>query len=159
ERAAPVQSLAGEHAGEFVAQLLVHAEEIADLAAADADVARRHIGVGTDVAEEFRHERLAETHDLRVALPLGIEVGAAFAAAHRQRRQTVLEDLFEGEELEDAEVDGWMKAEAAFVGAERAVHLDAEAAIDADFAAVVDPRDAKHDQPLRLDHPLENFRG
>src|SRR5699024_2385985 len=46
ERAAPVQALAGEHPS-FVAvgQALVLAEEVADLAGADADVPGRDVGV------------------------------------------------------------------------------------------------------------------
>ena len=54
ERAAPGQALAGEHAGEFVAQALVLAEEEADLASAHADVAGGNVGVGTDVAARVR---------------------------------------------------------------------------------------------------------
>jgi hypothetical protein len=45
QRAAPVEALAGEHAGELVAELLVLAEQEADLAAAHADVAGGHVGV------------------------------------------------------------------------------------------------------------------
>ena len=47
-----------------------------------------------------------------------------------QGGERVLEDLLEGEELQDAEVDRGMETQAAFVGADRAVHLDAEAAVD-----------------------------
>src|SRR3712207_7932937 len=52
---------------------------------------------------ELGHERLAEPHHLGVALPLRVEVGAPLAAAHRQRRERVLEDLLEREELQQAE--------------------------------------------------------
>jgi len=45
EAAAVGEALAGQHAGEFVRQALVLAEEEADLAAADADVARGLGGV------------------------------------------------------------------------------------------------------------------
>jgi hypothetical protein len=103
---------------ELVADALVLAEEEADLAAADADVTGRHVGVGADVAEELGHEALAEAHDLGVGLALGIEVGAALAAAHGQGGQGILEDLLEAEELEHAEVDGGVEAEAALVGPE-----------------------------------------
>jgi hypothetical protein len=82
------------------------------------------------VAVELGHERLAEAHHLVVALALGVEVRAALAAAHGQRGQRVLEDLLEGEELEDAEVDRGVEAQAALVGADGAVELDAEAAVD-----------------------------
>ena len=101
QRAAIFEALAGQHAGELVGDALVLAEHIADLAAADADVAGRHVHVGADMAVELGHEALAEAHDLAVALALGIEVGAALAAAHRQAGQRVLEGLLEGEELED----------------------------------------------------------
>ena len=51
-----------------------------------------------------------------------------------------------------------MEPQAALVGADRAVHLDAETAVDLDLALVVDPRHAEHDHPLGLDQPLENLR-
>ena len=156
QRAAPVQALAGEHAGELVAQLLVHAEQEADLAPADADVTGRDVGVGADVALELRHEGLAETHHLVVALALGVEVRAALAAAHGQRGQRVLEHLLEGEELEDPQVDRGVEAQAALVGTDGAVHLDPEAAVDLDAALVVEPRHAEQDHPLRLDDALEH---
>jgi hypothetical protein len=95
---------------------------------------RRDVGVRADVAEQLGHEALAEAHDFVVALALGIEVGAALAAAHGERGEAVLEDLLEGQELEDAEVDGRMEAQAALVRADGAVHLDAEAAVDLDGA-------------------------
>ena len=50
-----------------------------------------------------------------------------------------------------------MEAQAALVGADRAVHLDAEAAVDADLALVVDPGDAEHDDALGLDDALEDL--
>ena len=39
------------------------------------------IGVGTDIFKQFVHEGLAEPHDLRLGLALGVEVGAALAAS------------------------------------------------------------------------------
>ena len=156
QRAAPGQALAGEHAGEFVAQPLVLAEEEADLASAHADVAGGNVGVGTDVAAEFGHEALAEAHDFVVTLALGIEIGPALAAAHGERGERVLEDLLEGEELQDAQVDRGMEAQAALVGADGAVHLDAETAIDLDVAMVVKPRNAEHQDALGFHDALEN---
>ena len=50
-----------------------------------------------------------------------------------------------------------MEAQAALVGADGAVHLDAEAAVDLDLAAVVDPGHAEHDHPLGLDDALEDL--
>ena len=155
QRSAPAHALAGQDAGELVAQALVLAEQEADLAAAHADVAGRNVGVRADVALQFGHEALAEPHHLVVALALGIEVRSALAAAHGQRGQRVLEDLLERQELQDAQVDAGMEAQPALVRADGAVHLDAEAAVDLDVALVVDPRHAEHDDALGLDDAFE----
>ena len=61
---------------------------------------------------------LAEAHNLSVGLALRVEVGAALAAAHGQRGKAVLEDLLEAQELDDAQVDGRMQAQAALVGSD-----------------------------------------
>src|SRR5262249_5466477 len=151
QRAAPPESLARQHAAEFVAQALVLAEQESDLAAADADVAGRHVRVGTDVPAQLRHEALTKMHDLVVAPTLRIEIRSALAAAHRQRRQRVLQDLLEREEFENAQVDGGMKPQSALVGTDRAVHLDPETAVDLDAALIVLPWNAEHDDALRLD--------
>ncbi len=158
ERAAPVEPLAGEDAGELVPQPLVLAEEEPDLAPAHADVARGDVGVGADVAEQLGHEALAEAHDLDVALALGIEVRPALAAAHRQRGERVLEDLLEGQELQDAQVHRGVEPQPALVGADRAVHLDAVAAVDLDLPLVVHPRHPEHQHPLGLDDALDDAR-
>jgi len=68
-----------------------------------------------------------------------IEVRSALAAADPLAGQGVLEDLLEAEELDDAGVDRGVEAQAALVGAQRGVELDAEAAVDVDLAGVVDP--------------------
>ena len=156
ERAAEGEALAGEHARELVHDALVLAEEVADLAAAHVHVAGRDVRVRADVAVELGHEALAEAHDLRVGAALRVEVRAALAAAHRERGEGVLEDLLEAEELEDREVDGGVEAQAALVGADRAVVLDAVAAVDVELAGVVGPRDAEHDDALGLDEALED---
>src|SRR5690606_30108728 len=75
--AAPVDALAGEHAGLVaVGDPLVLAEEVADLAGADADVAGRDVGVLPQVPVELGHQALAEPHDLALAAALGGEVRA-----------------------------------------------------------------------------------
>ena len=107
------------------------------------------------MAAELGHEGLAEGHDLAVGLALGVEVGTALAAAHGKRGQRVLEDLLEAEELEHAEGDGGVEAQAALVGAERGVELHAVAAVHLHLAGVIDPGDAEHDDALRLDQALE----
>src|SRR5208283_5104069 len=156
QRTAPVQPLAGEHASEFIPDALVLAEQETDLASTHADIAGGNVGVRANVAAQFGHEALAEAHDFVVTLALGIEIRSALAAAHGQRGQRVLEDLLEGEELQDAEIDRGMEAQAALVGADGAVHLDAEAAIDLDVALVVKPRHAEHKDALGFHNPLQD---
>ena len=51
-----------------------------------------------------------------------------------------------------------MKAQAAFVRADRVVELHAERAVHLYIAAIVDPRDAKHDDAIRLGEPFEDAR-
>ena len=95
ERAAIFEALAGEHAAPVARELLVLSEEVANLAGTDADVAGRHVNLRTDVAVELAHEGLAEAHHLGIALAADAEVAAAFAAAHGQRSEGVLEGLLE----------------------------------------------------------------
>ena len=157
QRAAPAERLAGEHAGELVADPLVLPEQVADLACADADVTGRDVGELPDVPLQLGHERLAEAHHLGVALVLRVEVGAALAAAHGERREGVLQHLLERQELEHADVDARVEPQPALERADRARHLDAVAAVDLDLACVVDPRDAEDDHALRLDEPLQDL--
>ena len=105
---------------------------------------------------EFRHERLAKAHDLRVRAPLGIEVSAAFAGAEVQAGQAVLEELFKGEKLEDARVNGRIEAQAAFVRAERVVQLHSVTAVDMRPAVIIVPYDPETDDAIRLRQPLQN---
>ena len=62
----PGEALAGKGSGEFVAKPLVLAEEVADFAAAHADIACRDVGVLPDMLAKFGHETLAETHDFGI---------------------------------------------------------------------------------------------
>ncbi len=148
----------GENAGELVPQPLVLAEQEADLTPADADVAGGDVGVRPDVPEELGHEALAEAHDFHVALALRIEIGTALAAAHRERREAVLEHLLEGEELQDAEVHGRVETKTALVRSDRAVHLDPEPPVHVDLSLVIDPGNAEQNHALRLDDALEDLR-
>ena len=155
QRAAEGQALAGEHAGPLVAQALVLAEHVADLAAADAQVASRHVGVRADMAGKLVHEGLAESHDLVVGLALRVEVRAALAAAHGKGGQGILEDLLEAQELQHAERDGGVEAQASLVGADGGIIFHAEAAVDLNLAGIVDPRDAELDDALGFDDALK----
>ena len=149
--AAVAQPLAGQRTVKFVVQAFVLAEQIADLTPADADVARRNVGVRTDVLVQLDHEALTEAHDLRVGFALRVKIAASLCTADGQAGQAVFEDLLEAEKLDDALVDRRMEAQAALVRADGVVELDAKAAVDVDTAAVVCPRDAELDDPVRLD--------
>src|SRR5690606_29253817 len=123
--------LAGQHAGLIaVCQTLVLAEHVADLAAADADIAGGHVRVFAKMAMKLRNERLAEAHDLAVGAAAGIEIGSALAAAYGKASERVLEDLLKAEKLDDPEIDRRMETDAALVGAERGIELNPEAAVD-----------------------------
>ena len=155
ERAAVGQALTGEDAAlKAVDDLLVLAVHIADLARADADVARRSVGELADVTVELGDEALAEAHDLAVGLAVGVKVGAALAAAHGEGGQGVFQDLLEAEELDDGQVDRGVEAQTALVGADRGVELHTVAAVDLNLAVVVHPGNAEHDDALGLDEAL-----
>src|SRR5690606_16264117 len=157
--AAVDQALAGEDAGLVaVGDPLVLPEQVADLPAPDADVARGHVGVLAEVAVELGHEALAEAHDLAVGAALRVEVRAALAAADRQPGQRVLEHLLEAEELHRAQQHRRVEPQPALVRAEGAVELDAELTVDVDAALVVLPGDPEDDLPLRLADPLDDLR-
>ena len=151
------QPFAGQHAAEPVDDSLVLPEQEADLPPADADVPGGNVGVGADVAIEFGHEGLAEAHHFVVALALRIKIRSTFATAHRQRRQAVLEHLLEGQELQHAQRDGRVEPQAPFVRADGTAHLNPKAAIDLDFAPVIDPGNSEQDHALRLDHPFQDL--
>src|SRR3546814_9117003 len=121
------QTLAGQHALEAVGDALVLAEHIADLAAADTDVACGDVDIGADMSVELGHEALATAHDPAVALALGIEVRATLAAAPGPAGQRVLEGLLDGAELQHALRDRRMEADAALLRAAGAVVMAAPA--------------------------------
>ena len=149
ETAAKLKPFAGEDAFKLVGVLLVSPKHIAHFATAYADVAGGHITIGTDVAVEFEHKGLAETHHLGRTLTARREVRTALCTAHRQRGEGVFEGLLESEKLENAEIDRTVKAQSAFVGADGVVVLHAIAHVGADIAFVVRPRDAESVDTLR----------
>ncbi len=87
---------------------------------------------------------------------MGIKVASALSAAHRERCKAVLQCLFKAQELEYRKVYFGTKADASLVRADRAVELNAVAAVDVGLAFVVCPRNAEHDDSFRLYETLEN---
>jgi hypothetical protein len=126
------------------------------------------------VSAELLHEGLAESADLVVALALGVEVGTTLATADVETGQGVLEDLLEAEELQavgecvsaglllpavggtagrlgqdlHGQVDGGVEAEAALIGTQSRVELNAETAVDLEGTAVILPDDTEVDDAL-----------
>ena len=154
-----MEALAGEDAGEVVAQPLVLAEEEADLPAAHADVPGGHVAVGADVAVELGHEGLAEPHHLPVAAALGVEVGAALGPAQGQAGEAVLEDLLKAQELDDGRVHRRVEPQPALIGADGGAELHPVAPVHMDPAPVVLPGDPEGHHPLRLHQPLHDAVG
>ena len=149
EAAAKFQAFPCEDSLKLVGVLLVSPKHIAHFATPYADVAGGHITIGTDVAVEFEHKGLAETHHLGRTLTAWREVRTALCTAHRQRGEGVFEGLLESEKLENAEIDRTVKAQSAFVGADGVVVLHAIAHVGADVAFVVRPGDAESVDTLR----------
>ena len=139
--------------GEF----LIHSKQVAYLAAAHADVASWDVHVGAYVAPQLKHEGLAETHDLGIALAAGREVAAALAAAHGQRGEGILEGLLKAQELEDRQVDRSMETKTALVGANGVVELHAVAQVGLHLALVVDPSHTEGENTVGLNHALHDF--
>ena len=81
-RAAELETLAGECAGMLVCEFLIHAKHVAHFTTANTYIACRDILVGANIAPQLKHESLAESHNLGIALTLGTEVGATFCATH-----------------------------------------------------------------------------
>ena len=142
---------------ELRGQFLVHAEEVADFASANTDVAGGYVHVRSDDLIKFAHECLTEAHDLGLALAAWREVTAALATAHGQCGQCVLECLFKSEELQDAEVDRSVEAQAALVGTDGAVELYAVTDVDLHFALVVYPGHAESSDALGFYDALHNL--
>ena len=107
------------------------------------------------MAIKLSHERLAEAHDLRIALAAGVEVGAALTAADGQAGQAVFEGLLEREELHRVELNRRVEAQAALIGTDGAIELHAVAAVDMNFALIVRPGHAERDLAVRLAHSLQ----
>ena len=154
----PVQALTGEHPGELVAQLLVHPEKKADLPHPHPDIPGRDVGLRPDMAGKFRHEALAETHDLKVRFSLGVEIGASLPSPQGKGGEAVLENLFKGEKLHDPEIHRGVKTQPPLIGSEGAVHFHPESPVYLDLALVVHPGHPEDDDPLGFGDPFKHRR-
>ena len=115
-----------------------------------------HVGTHADEGVEFGHEGLAETHDFAIGAALGVEVGTTLGTANGQAGEGILEDLLEAQEFEDAQIHAGMEAQAALVGSESGVELNAVAAVHHELALVGEPAHAEHNGALGFGDALEN---
>ena len=104
------------------------------------------------------HERLAEAHDLAVALALGIKIGAALGTAHGETGERVFEGLLESEEFDDRRIHARVQTQTALVGTDGGIELYAVAAIHLYFTIVIYPRDAECDKSFGFDESLDDAR-
>ena len=152
---APGQALAGQDAGLVLGgQAAELAEEEADFAAADADIAGRNVAVLADVAVQLGHEGLAEAHNFLLGLALRVKVGATLAATDGQAGQGVFKDLLKAQELNNAQVYRGVETQATLVRSERGVELHTEAAVDLHLAVVINPWYAEDELALRFAQAL-----
>jgi len=100
---------------------------------------------------------MAKAHNLGVALALGVEVRAALAAAHGQRRQAVFQHLLETKEFENAERHRGMKTHPSLVRTDRVVELHTPGAVHPKIPLIILPSNAEDDDPIRLGHAFENL--
>ena len=156
EGATKVQGLTGEDTSKLIGETFVLPKEITDLPTTNIDIASGDIGVRPNMTIKFGHEGLAEAHHFIVRPAAGVKVGATLTSAHHQGGEGVLEDLLEGKELDDREVDGGVEAKPALVGTESRGHLDAETAVDLLLSLIVDPGDTEDDLALRFNHALKS---
>src|SRR5262249_26145137 len=156
QRSAPTQAFAGQHARKFISEPLVLPEQEANLPSPHSYIARRNVGVGANVPIQLGHETLAKAHHFIVAFALGIEVRTPFAAPNGKSSKRVLEYLFECQELQNSQIHRGVKTKASFVRTNRAVHLDAEAAVDLYLALVIEPWNTKHEDPFGFHHALQD---
>ena len=85
------------------------------------------------------HKALAECHDLSVGFSLRIEVGTTFSSADRKTCQRILEDLLETKELDNSQIYGRVKTQAAFVRSNRIIELHTVSCIHLYLSLVIYP--------------------
>ena len=100
---------------------------------------------------------MAETHDFGIRFAGRIEVGAALAAADRKTCQSIFENLFETEELNDTGIYVRLETKAAFVGPDCTVELTAITDIRVDFALVVFPDNAESEHSFRFNNTIQDI--
>ena len=157
QAAAEGEAFTGEYAGAVVGELTHHPGHKAHFTPAYADITGRHVGIRAEVAIQFGHQRLAETHHFAIAFAFRIEVAAAFTAAHWQGGQSVFEGLFKTEEFQNRQVYGGVETHTALIRADGGVELHAPGAVNLNLIAVINPNDAELDSTLRFNQTFQQI--
>ena len=150
--AAEFQPFARQYTDELIGQPLVLPEHVADFPGANTDVPGRHIHIWSDMVEKGSHERLTETVDFGIRFSLGIKIRTAFAAAHGQPGQGILECLLEGKKLKNTLRNAGVKTYSAFIWSDGIIILYPVSAVDANITVVIFPANPKRHNPIRLGH-------
>ena len=132
-----------QHTAEFASQFFVHTEHVTYFTAAYTYITGRNVSFRTDVAPQFQHECLAETHYFCIWLTAWREVRSTFTTTHRKSSQWVLEGLFECQELQNSQVYRAVETDTAFVRADSVVVLYTVTHVGLDVTFVVHPSDAE----------------
>ena len=85
----------------LTSEFLVHTKHVTNFATTYTDVTSGDVGIGANVAPQFGHEALAETHDFSVGTTLRREVRTSLTTTHRKCSKSVFECLLKTEELQD----------------------------------------------------------
>ena len=107
------------------------------------------------MAEQFGHQRLAETHHFTFAFTFRVEVTPALTTAHRQRGEGIFKGLLEAEEFQDRQVYGRVETHTAFVRTNGRAKLYAPRAVDLHLIAIVQPNYAELDHALRFNQTFQ----
>ena len=156
QRTAVHKSLAGEYAGELVTKTLVLTEHIADLSCANADITCGNVGICADMLCKLCHKGLAETHNFVIGLALGIKIGAALTAAHRQTGERVFEYLLKTEELDNGSVNRGVETDSSLIRSDSGIELNAVTAVNLNVALIIYPAYTENDKTLGFGNALQN---
>ncbi len=107
------------------------------------------------MAIQFGHQRLAKPHDLAVAFPFRIKIAAAFAAAHGQCGQGILEGLLKAEEFKNGQVNRRVETHPAFIRADSRVELNAPCPVNLHLVTIVHPDNPKLDHAFRFNQTFQ----
>mmetsp|Transcript_19953 Transcript_19953/g.58271 ORF Transcript_19953/g.58271 Transcript_19953/m.58271 type:complete len:243 (-) Transcript_19953:94-822(-) len=144
--------------GANVLNAFVLSIHVADLCLADTDAHGRHVMVWANVLGQLRHEALTEALDLRLALVRWVKVCTARGASKVHPSDSVHAEGVKANSFDKVRVHVGSKVEGSLVGPQGARVLDADATIHAEYAHIIQPRDAELNEALWFNELLGNPR-